>query len=41
MDPLRSARLPGDPFAGGLRARLTIAGAAILVICALAAFGLS
>jgi hypothetical protein len=41
MDPLRSARLPGDPFAGGLRDRLMIACVAILMICALAAFGLS
>lgn len=36
-----SALAPGDPFAGGLRARLAIAGLAIALIAALTAFGLA
>jgi hypothetical protein len=32
--------IPGDPFAGGLRARLAIAGVAIALVWAFAAFGL-
>jgi hypothetical protein len=32
--------IPGDPFGGGLRARLAIAGVAIALVWAFAAFGL-